>query len=820
MSRWWSNAEESRQVLALVDGSDVEQGVGTAVLGYHGLAAGALEPLTRRTLMDVSAVRHALAGVDLEPVAKALGAATRPVMGDAADRYGEIMADDLHRQAIEATERLLLSLTNTGMPWPTAIERVATVHGVPLERLGQAAAKLGAPALTPLVRADIGDRALMDYAAHRGVRENTVSDVSKAMNADAFDPNEHPRGAKGQFRRKPARKQPGGARSIEAREARDARDSRQRRDVRAAERGNVRRQMAEEAQVAPRSLMSMLADVFARDEPVANETVARMSFRDLQGRKDPRGRSDQGNDNADPGAANLTKPIAKTKDEYRIDGERTYLIRKEFADQIIQGGVVVGRLEDAMHKMGWLSPDETKALINQSVGHPEQLDGYVVLEIVDDIPVNGGGKRDAQVQLARSARLVASDPEASMLDAYDVDDTYSIPVQGNAKHPNPRYQRDHLRKIPVLRVVAANADAYDKHWDDGPPDVTSKAFDQFEHPRGAKGRFRNKPDRLEPVMPDRRSREAREARDSRDKRDRRSSRGNARRELAPPPKQQASLMSILAEKIKSDPLAQDLDSVDELAARRERKTFRQLVKPANDRARVEDKPRSSVFDGLDLKKAQVISLTDGQVLALDQVGQQDINPLVAMAEVLADTNAMGNDPYSALLRMRDAARSRISIAKKGRHLPMGFTEDESFDTSDAAWEAAMSFQSALEDGIKDSNYVMWTDGGTGKTKMRGKHAIDMSNPYVEGFADEQGNHRYRAKTVALSVPMDVPTISLGTTEEMAMIRDGVALPDDFIEGETTFREMATLVGMHPDMINSTPDFMIRTIRPVFGQNDD
>lgn len=37
MSRWWANAEESRQMLDLVDDSDVEQGVGTAILAYHGL---------------------------------------------------------------------------------------------------------------------------------------------------------------------------------------------------------------------------------------------------------------------------------------------------------------------------------------------------------------------------------------------------------------------------------------------------------------------------------------------------------------------------------------------------------------------------------------------------------------------------------------------------------------------------------------------------------------------------------------------------------------------------------------------------------------
>jgi hypothetical protein len=137
VNRWWANRQDSVAALNVVDDSDVVNGVGVAVLGYHGLAKSLLEPLSRETLVDVHKVRETLAGVDLEPVAKALGEATKPVMGDASKKYGELLAEAIHKRAVDATERMLQTWTNTGMPWPNAIERAAEVHGVPLERLGR-----------------------------------------------------------------------------------------------------------------------------------------------------------------------------------------------------------------------------------------------------------------------------------------------------------------------------------------------------------------------------------------------------------------------------------------------------------------------------------------------------------------------------------------------------------------------------------------------------------------------------------------------------------------------------------------------------------
>ena len=64
MSRWWTDPDQARSVLGRVNDSDVVQGVGTAVLGYHGLAVEKLKPLTQRTLVDVSQVSKALDQVD------------------------------------------------------------------------------------------------------------------------------------------------------------------------------------------------------------------------------------------------------------------------------------------------------------------------------------------------------------------------------------------------------------------------------------------------------------------------------------------------------------------------------------------------------------------------------------------------------------------------------------------------------------------------------------------------------------------------------------------------------------------------------------
>jgi hypothetical protein len=126
-------------------------------------------------------------------------------MGDASEKYGQLLAEAIHKRAVDSTERLLLSWTGTGMPWPQAIEKAAEVHGVPIERLGRYAHVMKTVGINPLVRADYADRELMAYAAHIGQLESTTDTtlIEKQQKAK-FNEADHPRHPNGEFREKDA----------------------------------------------------------------------------------------------------------------------------------------------------------------------------------------------------------------------------------------------------------------------------------------------------------------------------------------------------------------------------------------------------------------------------------------------------------------------------------------------------------------------------------------------------------------------------------------------------------------------------------------
>jgi len=258
MNRWWADSQSSRDALALVDDSDVVNGVGVAVLGYHGLVQNVLKPLANSTLIDVHHVHEVLSGVDLEPISKALGNATKPVMGDASKKYGELLAEAIHKQAVEATERLITTWTNGGMPWPNAIERAAEVHGVPLDRLGKYATVMKSATVQPIVREDYADRELMNYASTLGNREALMTD--ELISKQNFNEREHPRGEGGRFTDKPDGPKP----ISEISDRRARRDRRDRRDAKDAKDAKyVRdRQVGKPAVTQDRSTQSNLKDLF------------------------------------------------------------------------------------------------------------------------------------------------------------------------------------------------------------------------------------------------------------------------------------------------------------------------------------------------------------------------------------------------------------------------------------------------------------------------------------------------------------------------------------------------------------------------------
>jgi hypothetical protein len=176
--RWWAEPEQSLRMLELVDDSDMEQGVATCVLGYHGIMAGALAHLGRQSLVDGALVAATADQVDLTPVAKALGRATKPVLGAAAPKYGELLAKSTHTRAIDDTTRLIVSLATNGLPMPLAVDRAIAVHGVPLQGMGKYAFQMKAPVVAEVVKADLADRALMLWARDVASRERMGSAVS------------------------------------------------------------------------------------------------------------------------------------------------------------------------------------------------------------------------------------------------------------------------------------------------------------------------------------------------------------------------------------------------------------------------------------------------------------------------------------------------------------------------------------------------------------------------------------------------------------------------------------------------------------------
>ena len=203
MIRWWAEPEAVRKALAVVDDSDVEQGVGTAVLGLHGLLAESLEPLRGQTLVDSADVIGRITSTDVTPAAEAITKALSADLGPASVQYGQSAAADLQERAAESAQALLTSWTSQGVSWPAAVERLIDVVGVPTTHTGGVAKSLAAPAVPAVVRQDMADRALMSYAAQRGMLEASVhGEVSKERVRERWDEADHPRDSDGQFRTK------------------------------------------------------------------------------------------------------------------------------------------------------------------------------------------------------------------------------------------------------------------------------------------------------------------------------------------------------------------------------------------------------------------------------------------------------------------------------------------------------------------------------------------------------------------------------------------------------------------------------------------
>ena len=265
MNRWWDDASQSLQVLSVVDDSDKTQGIGTALLGYHGLQASVIRKMSARTLVDVVDVLDAMDGVDLLPVAKSLSVVLKSDE-DAAD----VVARH-HIQAKNGVSMAINALRMNGVPMPHAIERVAEVVGVPRERLGRYIHQMKG-VVAPIVRQDAADRVLMDYVA--SASGSTGEEVSKSLQGAFLQEfnAEHPRESTGRFAAKASETPPVNAKQLR-RERRMRRAKRQER----AQRSIGQQRMAE--QNIQQGLEDLLNMSFAGQEQarpqVARGVVAR-----------------------------------------------------------------------------------------------------------------------------------------------------------------------------------------------------------------------------------------------------------------------------------------------------------------------------------------------------------------------------------------------------------------------------------------------------------------------------------------------------------------------------------------------------------------
>ena len=407
--RWWDDPEQARSVLELVDGSDVEQGVATAALGYHALAKERVAPLAEQTLVDAAQINAALFDLDVSPVAKALARATEPIMGEASAHYGELLARDIHAKAMAAASTTLAQLTAAGVPPPLAIDRMAEVVGLPVEHSAKFVTAMKAPAVAPIVKADAADRALMVYAGHLGYAEahaappeRPVEEVSKTV---AFE-IEHPRDDEGKFATK------GG----DPRARRLARMARMERMEEAAPKAKPKEHQSL-AQVA-RSLLPAAREAASRE--LVTREVARRPLKSL-GRAEAVEQAPVALGTKTEAIPPLMKPATTVAEDVTFlhTGTReamNVMVSQAEAEKILAGdvpGFTVQHFEQALGRPLQLFTEDATHGLDSAIMREARSNGVhkvpgqpVILRISGDIPIRGGGDgADQGIELASAATL-------------------------------------------------------------------------------------------------------------------------------------------------------------------------------------------------------------------------------------------------------------------------------------------------------------------------------------------------------------------------------------------------------------------------------
>jgi hypothetical protein len=532
--RWWTDPDDALQVLACVDGSDPAAGVSTAFLGFHALQRSALEPLRSSTLVDGAVVDAHLREVDVEPVAKAVATATRPVMGDAADAYGDLVARDMRERSREAAQDVLLRWTRQGMPWPTAVQRLSTIVGVPTRELGKTVDVLSKP-VTDLVAGDYGDRVLMGHAQRVG--QTQPDPVSKALGPSelVMFNRERPRDDRGRFADKPGA--PGGTREARlARRARRDRKSRrrERRTQAWAREAEQRQQVIEQAQSTQGR--SFLAGFFHRMESSTSRPreVARQDPRQ-DPRKDPRLKARTLRPVATSTQDQLL-PKVKATEAIRLDG-RAYAI----VDRSVMDAMLVDMQAEKFNIKGLSTLLGSSGITAYDSSTMDEIlrGGHIPNDIADPLVVefNTLAVTDADglttFELAEDAEYELYDtvtrPSPGRRAQYDVVNSM---WQTPARQSSPGARKAPMKLVEQVSFVLSNEDAFQRQGQDLPFDQGSSrvwrvnrmgdleigknlsgpnlAEFNREHPRDEEGRFTDKTPQ-DPAA-DRRARRARRRR--------------------------------------------------------------------------------------------------------------------------------------------------------------------------------------------------------------------------------------------------------------------------------------------------------------------
>lgn len=535
--RWWIDPELSRTALGLVNQGNVRLGVGTSVLGYHGLAMERLRPLAGSTLVDAKKVADAINGVDLAPVAKALSKAVYSELGDASVEYGRLLATDIHQQALEGTISLFTSLIGSGMAYPTAVDRVIAVHGVPSTRLGTVSKHLREPRLSKDTLDDWSDRALMEFASHYGALQCTSSEIAKS---EAFQEAVHPRDGSGRFRDKAA---PSGAGPSERTERAERQGRRLRRMKRLVTQQNTLNEMAARAKKRKAAELTSVSTQGAEMKrvllPVAPEEKpkSRISFQSHSQRSKvinkPRA-VDEKEDwtQEERSIANLVNEHSRRPGEHSmihgLDQDLFVVMRSadfdklallDFDNQAFSvGGFEIETKAPFRAMTSEAARDYVQAEINKDPAAMSSID-FILLKMPVQVPLNAGvslGDRTDTFNIPSSARFAILDELGSNALPLPTKNAFKyrenllfdhtpFRVEQRSDHPGEGSGSVQLRYAQLF-LVNANDFEIQRETTNPPKRFNSPlphdsdndgrvgiaySFEEVEHPRSQDGRFRN-----------------------------------------------------------------------------------------------------------------------------------------------------------------------------------------------------------------------------------------------------------------------------------------------------------------------------------------